>query len=234
MAAALFVHGAGGGCWEWNVWARVFAASGFVVHAPDLQPVSTGLAQTRLVDYSAQVRGHVAELRGRVGDGSVVLVGASLGGLLALANSGLADALVLINPIPSAPLHSSLPARSAYPAIIPWGANATLESTRRALPDADEASCLYAFRRWRDESGAVLNDARAGVVVANVACPMLVMASERDEDVAAETSAELARTLGSDFFLAAGASHVGPLLGRKAAECAERAVAWLNESELDR
>ena len=31
---AVFVHGAGGGGWEWGVWARVFAAEGWAVLAP--------------------------------------------------------------------------------------------------------------------------------------------------------------------------------------------------------
>ena len=231
MRTALFVHGAGGGGWEWNVWARVFAASGFAVQVLDLQPARAGLAQTRLGDYSAQVAGHVESLRSRDRDGKIVLVGASLGGLLALMNAGWADALVLVNPMPPAPPHPGLPARDNYPAIVPWGTNATLESTRRALPDADEATCLYAFRRWRDESGEVLNDARAGLAVATVVRPILVMASECDEDVSAQSSVELAGTLGADLFLVGGASHVGPLLGRKAAQSAERAVAWLNDSQ---
>jgi pimeloyl-ACP methyl ester carboxylesterase len=157
-----------------------------------------------------------------------VLIGASLGGLLALMNAEYADALVLINPIPPAPLSAQLPERAAYPAIIPWGANASLDNTRRALPDADEAACLYAFRRWRDESGDVMNTAWAGVVVATAKCPLLVFASECDTDIPPTLRANLAQSLAGDFFVVANASHVGPLLGRSAASVAERAVAWLN------
>ena len=52
---AVFVHGAGGGGWEWNIWRRVFAASGWHTTAPDLQPVAAGLAATRLDAYAEQV-----------------------------------------------------------------------------------------------------------------------------------------------------------------------------------
>ena len=77
--AALFVHGAGGGGWEWNVWRGVFEAAGFHVEAPDLMPARSDVTATRLQDYQAQVRAALAALpRPRV------LVGASLGGLLAL------------------------------------------------------------------------------------------------------------------------------------------------------
>ena len=36
--AVVLVHGAGGGGWEWDAWARVFAAGDWRVFAPDLQP----------------------------------------------------------------------------------------------------------------------------------------------------------------------------------------------------
>jgi pimeloyl-ACP methyl ester carboxylesterase len=244
MAAVLFVHGAGGGGWEWNIWARVFAANGCLVRAPDLQPVPGGLTQTRLADYSDQVAAHLGALRRELVAGpdtlvggkrgknvqKIVLVGASLGGLLALMNAEHADALILVNPIPPAPVNGRLPERDAYPAIIPWGANASLESTRRALPDADEATCLYAFRRWRDESGAVMNSAQAGVVVARPNCPVLMIASEHDADIPVTISAGLAHAYGAELRVVPDASHVGPLLGRTANCVAESAVAWLNSS----
>jgi pimeloyl-ACP methyl ester carboxylesterase len=229
MPAALFVHGAGGGGWEWNVWARLFAADGFAVHAPDLQPGVGGLTATRLADYSRQVVVQLESL-GQDRARKIVVVGASLGGLLALMNAGRAHALVLVNPIPPSPLHLRLPERDDYPEVISWGANASLESTRRSLPDADDAACLYAFRRWRDESGAVMNAARDGVVVVKPDCPLLVIASEHDTDIPSAISAELSRAFGSDILVAPNSSHVGPLLGRNATHIAKHAIAWLNDS----
>lgn len=243
----LFVHGAGGGGWEWNVWVRVFAAEGYLVHAPDLQPIAEGLEQTRLEDYSAQVRRQIETLRQALvagfespttahhdtGVARVVLIGASLGGLLAMMNAELADALVLVNPMPPTPLNKQLPKSAACPAIVPWSANASLAGTRRALPDADESACLFAFRRWRDESGAVMTAAQCGVEVTKPACPVLVLTSEHDADVPPTRSAELAQTFAADFFLIPNASHVGPLLGRGAAAAAQRTVAWLNGLEFE-
>ena len=58
------------------------------------------VAATRLQDYQAQVRAALAALpRPRV------LVGASLGGLLALDAAEGADAVVLVNPLPPVPWH---------------------------------------------------------------------------------------------------------------------------------
>lgn len=222
--SALFVHGAGGGGWEWTVWMRVFAAHGWRTAAPDLLPAPGGLAVTRLQDYLAQTTAAAGAL-----PAPRVLLGASLGGLLALmmAERVAPAALVLVNPLPPAPFAAELPARAPYPAIVPWRREATLAGTRRALPDADEATCLYAFRRWRDEAGAVLNAARAGVEVAPPACPVLVIASSDDEDVPPTLTARFADALGADLLRVPG-SHVGPLLGRQVAAMTAQTVAWLN------
>lgn len=221
--AAVFVHGAGGGGWEWAAWARVFAAHGHALLAPDLRPGPEGLAATSLDDYASQVREWLATARGAAPGRGVVLVGASLGGLLALMNRAQADALVLVNPMP--PDGSPGPGGAAD--IVPWGREASLAGTRRALPDADDLAALSAFRRWRDESGLVMRQARAGVDCADAPSPALVMASADDADVPAERSAALALSLGASLLRLPG-SHVGPLLGRQAAAAAGQAVEWLN------
>ena len=223
--AAVFVHGAGGGGWEWGVWVRVFAAEGWTALAPDLQPTSAGLAATGLSDYADQVGAWID--RARLDERArVVVIGASLGGLLALMNANRADALVLVNPLPP----SGLPAPEPLPAIVPWGRTASLAGTRRALPDADDLACLQAFRRWRDESGRVLAQARAGVAFSLPTCPVRVLASGDDQDVPPAVSARLAADLGADLVRVPG-SHVGPLLGRQAPGLAADALAWLNALE---
>ena len=219
---ALCIHGAGGGGWEWNIWRRVFAAYGWQMTTPDLQPVVAGIAATRLVDYVEQVDAHARA------NFASVLIGASLGGLLALMIASRIEvrALVLINPLPPAGISPILASRD-YPDLVPWGSERSLASTQRALRDGDAAARLYALRRWRDESGAVLREACAGVPLVMPSCPMLVLASEYDNDVPAQTSRALAEACGAQFELLHGASHVGPLLGRDAHAVALRALQWL-------
>jgi esterase/lipase len=221
----LFLHGAGGGGWEWNVWCRVFKAHGFHVHAPDLMPSNSGLSETSLEDYSQQVQKH---LQAMPASSSRIIVGASLGGLLALMSAEHTDALVLINPMPPAPFHVDMPGRGKYPAIIPWRANANLQDTRRALSDCDELTCLYAFRHWRDESGMVMNTAMAGVEVDVPSCAVFIMASENDQEVPFSLSNTLAENMNASFINLPNTTHVGPLLGRNAAQFALQAVACLN------
>ena len=222
--AALFVHGAGGGGWEWNVWRGVFEAAGFHVEAPDLMPVHGDVAATRLEDYQAQVRAACAALpRPRV------LVGASLGGLLALGAADGADAVVLVNPLPPAPWHAGLPVRD-WPDVVPWRCAARLSGTREAMPDADDATTLFAFRHWRDESGAVLREAWRGVATERPACPMLCVASAHDDDVPPSITRAMAEAWGADVLQTVSGSHVGPLLGPEAAGIAAQAVEWLNRA----
>ncbi|HVT31194.1 MAG TPA: alpha/beta fold hydrolase [Rhodanobacteraceae bacterium] len=217
------VHGAGGGGWEWGIWARVLAVRGFAVVAPDLMPGPRGLAKTSFLDYRSQVMDWCA------GAGTnIVLAGASLGGLLALAAAPFAKprALVLVNPMPPAGVVAR-PLHERYPLVVPWASERSLASTQRALPDADDAARLHALRRWRDESGTVLNDARGGIAIESPRCPVLLLASEADAEVPAAVTRALGVRFAADVRTLAGASHVGPLLGRGAAAAATEAAGWI-------
>lgn len=230
---ALLVHGAGGGAWEWNPWRGVLEAHAIAVHALELQPAATGLAATTLQDYTAQVGDALQAL-----PHPRVLVGASLGGLLAAMSAARwvnqVDALVLVNPLPPAPWHRQLPRRDRGGAVVPWQRNARLASTRDALCDADDAAAMFAFRHWRDESGAVLREAHAGIEVEKPACPVLLIVSARDEEVSPEIILAMAGQWQADRLETLASSHVGPLLGREASNIARQAVAWLNRLPLVR
>ena len=230
---ALLVHGAGGGAWEWNQWRGVLEAHAIAVHALELQPVAAGLAATTLQDYRTQVHEALQAL-----PHPRVLIGASLGGLLAAMcapmSENQADALVLVNPLPPAPWHQRLSRRDWDDAVVPWRRNARLASTRDALGDADDAAAIFAFRHWRDESATALREAYAGIEVKMPACPVLLIASARDEDVSSEIIHLMSGEWQVDRLETLASSHVGHLLGREAPDVARQAVAWLNRLRLAR
>lgn len=217
---AVLVHGAGGGAWEWNLWRGLLAARGMGVSAPDLVPAANGLALTGFDAYETQVAAVL-----RVAPRPRALVGASLGGLLALRCAGEADALVLVNPLPPVAWNEAIPRRE-FPDVIPWRRTSRLEGTRRALPDSDDATALFAFRHWRDESGRVLREARH-VFAERPACPTLFIASADDEDVPSAVTEAVARAWQAECWPVPG-GHVSPLLGRQASALANRVADWLS------
>jgi alpha-beta hydrolase superfamily lysophospholipase len=225
MGSALLVHGAGGGAWEWRRWTPRLRGAGFAVHELDLRAAAGGRGATLLQDYCDQVAEALRRARH-----PRLLVGASLGGLLALmaAPGSAADGMVLVNPVPPAPWHRQLPPREHAGAIVPWGLRAQLEGTRRSMPGSDPASSLHAFRRWRDESAEALRQAWAGIEVQSPGCPVLVLCSEADEDVPARAPAAMAAAMGFDYLGMPRTGHVDPLLGDPARSAVQAAVRWVN------
>ena len=222
LPTVVCVHGAGGGGWEWAIWARVLAANGFAVLAPDLVRVDAGLAATRFADYREQVTRWCVASPDRI-----VLIGASLGGLLALGVAARvnAAAVLLINPMP--PGGMPFDVRDDGAGIVPWASRHSFASTRRAMVDADAAAHLHAYRKWRDESVAVLRDACAGIEWVRPACPVRVTVGLLDSAIAPACGRALAADLAADLDTVAEGDHLSPLLGRGAARSAESATQWL-------
>lgn len=219
LNTVIMVHGAGGGGWEYRFWAPIFQKAGYRVIARDLLPARGGLAKTTADDYLRQIVAWCPARRGRL-----VLVGASMGGPLALAAAQRlrADAVVLVNSVPEI----GMPKRKTSPKVVRW-ANGPFKDTLDSMPDSDDMTKLFAWRRWRDESGAVLNRLAAGLRPRRLACPILLVISGRDTDIAPALSRATARRLRADVKTYPQASHVGPLLGHDAPKVATMAVKWL-------
>ena len=106
-----------------------------------------------------------------------VLVGASLGGLVAaaIADSLQARALVLLNP--------ALPAVSSHPrpsSVVvhgnrPWGLRASVSSTRGAVSELHPLDVLQVFRRWSDCSLRLLHEIAEGIDVQRPSMPCLLL-----------------------------------------------------------
>jgi pimeloyl-ACP methyl ester carboxylesterase len=221
----MFIHGAGGGAWQWAVWREVFEAGGWAVRTPELQPAPGGLAVTTVSDYVQQL---TMALDPAVRPGPV-LVGVSMGGLLALklAERVHPAALILINPVPPAGTPGWPPRSVEFPEVIRWSRDVTLEGTRASMPEADEKVVVAAQAHWRDESGAVLRALYAGVEASPPAVPTLVMVGELDWDIDPRLGSALGQRLGADVMRFGGVSHVGALVGPRAALLARLADVWL-------
>ena len=226
----LFLHGAGAWGGQWAIWRRMFEAEGWQVDAPDLQPVAAGVAATRFEDYVVQASAMI------IADRHDVLVGASLGGLIARAALVRTSpvhrprSLVLVNPLPTVPWVAALPAFDpADDPVVPWHSQGRFASTRRALPDGGFADQQRAFRHWRDESSTVLREAHAGIVLPECGIPTLVIASDADETIPAAVSAAYAAGIGASLCRVPG-GHIAPVMGASAVVAARSTLAWLATS----
>lgn len=217
---AVMIHGAGGGGWEYDFWKPVFEAKGFEVVAPDMMPVAAGLAATGFDDYLKQT---VAAAKGR---SDVVLIGASMGGILVLkaAETVKPKAIVLVNPV--GPKHLRTLRTEAYPEIIRWK-DGPLQDTIDSLPDGDRKTIEWAHPQWRDESGKVLNEIGVtGIDVKAPVCPVLMVIGNLDTDITPDESLKVASWAKADVFSYAGMSHIGPLMGLRREEVASDIADW--------
>lgn len=221
QGTVVMIHGAGGGGWEYAKWKPVFEKAGWRVVDRDLLPVGGQYERTSFDDYVEQVVAWTPK------EGKVVYVGASMGGILALkANEKRpADAIVLVNAVPPAGV-SKPRGGEPLPAIVRW-ANGPLKDTEVSMPDSDRKTILWAWKKWRDESGTVMNTIRDGVVAKKPQCPVLVVIGEADTDIAPADSRALAKWAGAEVKAYPKMSHVGPLLSTRAGEVARAVVRWL-------
>lgn len=224
MDYVVFIHGAGGGAWEYDKWRPTFRKAGWTVIARDLQPAAGGLEFTTFEDYTAQVRSWLPKKWRRL-----VLVGASMGGPLALkvAETVRPSAIILVNPAPPLGIRKSVVQTQVSP-IMRWKGG-PIADTRAALPDGDEATIRWAVPRWRDESGAVLRQLREGISLFPPLKPTLVVIGEKDTDVSPSSSRATAKWADAEILSLPNTSHIGPLMGKKAARIASQLIAWIRK-----
>jgi non-heme chloroperoxidase len=97
------IHGAFAGPWSWDGFAAKFRAAGYPVYAPclrhhDGQKPPPSLGQTSLADYANDLKVFLEEL-----DAPAILVGHSMGGLLAQMLAARCETRAAILLAPSAP-----------------------------------------------------------------------------------------------------------------------------------
>ncbi len=230
LPALVCIHGAGGGGWEYDLWKPVAKQEGVPAFiASDLVPTRGDYAQTTWDDYAAQVQAWAKEAGS--GNPRPVLVGASMGGLLALhaAQTVRPSAILLINSVPPRGVQTKPRPPADYPAVVKW-ANGPVKDTRDALPDGDEKTIQWAAKKWRDESGQVMNDMARGIAVLKPNCPVLSILGEADTDVSYATGLALAAWAKADIHAYNNMSHIGPLMGKRAESVARAAIGWLRDT----
>lgn len=198
----LMIHGMWGGPWYWKGYQRLFEAAGYRTmaitlpyhdKAPNAAP-DPHLGSTSLLDYVAALERQISQL-----DHTPILIGHSMGGLLAqmLASRGLAKAVVLLAPAAPAGIIALTPSviRSFWSITTDWGF--WRKPTRQTFAEA-VYSMLHllppalqrdTYERFVHESGRAtfeiglwpFDATRASRVdERQLSCPMLIIAGSED------------------------------------------------------
>ena len=216
----LFLHGMWGGSWMWDNYLGFFAGLGYSCYALNLRghhgskPVAD-IGRVPFRDYLTDARAAVAAI------GNPIVVGHSMGGLLAQKLAELLDPPAVVALTPAAPrgifplcslellrvslvhLHELLLGRPIVPT--PAEADALLFGR---IPPAERRT---AFERLVPESGRMAFDvAFAGVSVdaTRIRSPMLVVAAREDRITPARMVRKIARKYRAELRVYDGHAHM--------------------------
>ena len=224
----VLVHGAANSATIWTLWQRELAAHGWASYAIDLRGHGRSqridLSRTSMHDYAADVCALARQFKP-----PPVVLGWSMGGLVALmvAAAGLASATVALAP--------STPARQRDPAVElrtgefgpeEYGITHHDPEGQRAMPDLDREERLTALASLGRESRLAKDERKAGIVVESLPCPLLLVTGTADKAWPAERYQGLWQK--ADHLSVEGASHWGLVLNRRALATLIPAVSrWL-------
>ena len=247
----VMIHGGFNGPWVWEGFAAKFRAAGYKVHTPflrhhDEKPPSPALARVSLTDYADDLESLLDDLKK-----PAILVGHSMGGLLAqmLAARTEVHALVLLAPsapwgVPPSTLFEIASAQAMLLNVGFWDTVLKPDQTtaaRQALDRLPQAECDAVQSRFTPESGRAIFEIMhwgldmrrsSEVDVRKLDCPILAMVGSDDRinpPPTVERVAALYRELAT-YEKYPGMSHW--LVGEPGWEkLAERAISWLKEIE---
>ena len=212
----VLVHGAANGAGVWSFWRAELEARGWAVHAPDLRGhgarAGIDLSTTRMTDYAADV---VAVARSL--PRPPVLVGWSMGGLVAMMAATAARAVACVGLAPSTPRAARDPAvtlRTGTFGADTYGITSDDPANQPAMHDLDLEERRIALASLSRESLLARDERQAGIVIDRLPCPLLIVTGTADTSWPRERYAEL--TLPAEHLSVAGASHWGLVLSRRA------------------
>jgi pimeloyl-ACP methyl ester carboxylesterase len=215
----ILVHGAANSAGVWRFWQQELGALGWRSHAIDLRGHGAGasadLSSTSMRDYADDVAGW-AEQRSP----KPIVIGWSMGGLVAMmaAAAGFATACVAL--APSAPARHEDehgPLRPGVFGPMEYGIVSLDPANQPAMLDLDAEERAVALASLGLESRLARDERKRGVVLHQLRCPLLIVTGEMEPDRQPTHYEDL--DLAAEYLSVAGSSHWGLVLSR-------RALAW--------
>jgi len=227
----VLVHGAANSSGVWTHWQTALADLGWTSYALDLRGHgacgAVDLSDTTMTDYADDVRALMGELPRRP-----VLVGWSMGGLVAMmaaAGGGAAACVGLAPSVPGRSRDGSLPLRHGTFGPEEYGIASREPGEQPAMADLDQEERRAALASLGRESRLARDERAAGVVIERLPCPLLVVTGTDDHQWPRSRYATM--HLKADWMEAPGASHWGLVLSRPAlARLVPAIAAWMEQA----
>nr|AEI30285.1 hydrolase alpha/beta hydrolase fold family [uncultured microorganism] len=247
----IFIHGMACGAWSWDGYKDFFEKKGYKCIVPDLRYHNSGplaepdprLGTTGILDFADDLEKEIKSLKE-----IPILIGHSMGGLLAqtLAGRGLASAAVLLCP---APPRGIIGMRWSVIQVFlnivtKWGwwkkpFRFSFDRIRRtALPSTPVDDLKKAFGKMVSESGQALfeiscyflDSKRATEVNAeNIKCPMLIISGKQDKIMPASVVRNIAKKYSAKADYLELDNHSHWIIGETGwQDVAQKINEWLN------
>jgi pimeloyl-ACP methyl ester carboxylesterase len=212
----ILVHGAANSASIWTFWQQELAAQGWASYAIDLRghgrSIRVDLSTTSMYDYAADVCMLALQFKR-----SPIVLGWSMGGLVALmmAAAGLATACIALAPsTPARQCDLSVELRRGEFGPEEYGITSRDPQEQRTMSDLDREERLIALASLGRESRLAKDERTAGIVITSIPCPLLLVTGTEDKAWPVERYRDL--WLKPDHFSVEGASHWGLVLNRRA------------------
>ncbi len=225
----VLVHGAANSARVWTFWQQSLVEHGVTSHALDLRGHGEGaaadLSRTSMRDYADDLRTVVGGL-----PRPPVLVGWSMGGLVAMMVAAKGDVAACVGLAPSMPAARRDPTvelREGEFGPDEYGITSDDPGDQPAMPDLDEDERRVALASLCRESRYARDERAAGVVVESLRCPLLIVTSTGDTQWPRSRYDEL--HLPATHVSVDGASHWGLVLNRRVlAMLLPDALTWID------
>ena len=226
----VLVHGAANSARVWTFWRRELEARGFEVHTPDLRghgaQAAVDLSDTGMADYAADVVAAARTL-----PRPPVLVGWSMGGLVAMMAAAATRAVACIGLAPSTPRtvrDPTAPLRVGTFGAETYGITSDDPTAQPSMPDLDLEERRIALASLSRESLLARDERQAGIVIDSLPCPLLIVTGTADRAWPRERYADL--MLPATHLSVEGTSHWGLVLSRRALpRLVPDVVRWLSD-----
>jgi pimeloyl-ACP methyl ester carboxylesterase len=176
------VHGACNSAAVWTHWQTALAEKGWPTHAVDLRghgrSPAMPLGRTSMWDYAQDVAGFARELRQ-----SPVLMGWSMGGLVAMMAARNAGARAVVALAPSMPAYrpgASVVLRTGEYGPEEYGILDRHAKDQPEMPDLDDAERTIALASLGQESMLARDERKSGIVIDALPCPLLLVTGGAD------------------------------------------------------